>query len=204
MIFGRQLSWAALAAGLSATLWAQSQPGSFKVLPVEAYPSHQSLGKLKIAAARYESDEETRAAFGKVNPNEYGVLPVLLVFQNTSDQTLLLDRMRLVYQYPGTEVSPLAPAQLPHLLGPKRPNTGPKVPSPIPLPKKKNPLSAIELQTRAFGARTLVRGESASGFFYFETRHHRNAVIYITGIREALTGQELFYAEVPLDPASVD
>ena len=135
----RPLSFIALCASLAAALWAETQPGTFKVLPVDAYPSRQALGKLKIAAVRYESDEDTRVAFGKVNPNEYGILPVLLVFENGSEETLLLERMKLVYQYPGTEIAPLPPGQLPYMLGPKRPNTGPKISSPIPLPKKKKP-----------------------------------------------------------------
>jgi hypothetical protein len=185
----------------AALLFAQ---GTFKVGPAASYPSHQSLGKMKIAAVKYESDEETKQAFGKVNPNEYGILPVYLILENTGDTTLLLDRMRLVYQYPGMEVSPTPPGDLPYALGVKRPSAGPKYPSPIPLPKKKNPLAAVELQTRAFGAKTLIKGESAGGFFYFETRHQRRGVIYITGIREAITNKELFYAEVPLDPAIPD
>ncbi len=158
-----------------------------------------NIGKLKIAAVRYESDTETKQAFGKVNPNEYGVLPVLLILENVGDQTLLLDRMKVVYQYPGNEVLPIAATDLPYLLGVKRPNSGVKYPSPIPLPKKKNPLSAIELQTRAFAAKTIIKGDSASGFFYFETRYRKSAVIYVTGIREAITNKELFFADVPLD-----
>lgn len=158
-----------------------------------------NLGKLKIAAVRYESDTDTKQAFGKVNPNEYGVLPVLLILENIGDQTLLLDRMRVAYQYPGTEVLPMAASDLPYLLGVKRPGTGMKYPSPIPLPKKKNPLGAVELQTRAFAAKTIIKGDSASGFFYFETRYRKSAVIYITGIREAITNKELFFADVPLD-----
>jgi hypothetical protein len=173
--------------------------GSFKPGPAASYPSHQNLGQLKIAAVKFESDEETRPPFGKLNPNEYGILPVLLIFENTAENTLLLDRMRVAYQYKGNEVLPTAAAELPYALSPKRPRTGPSYPVPIPLPKKKNPMSAVELQTRAFGAKTLLKGETASGFFYFETRHQRNAVIYITGIREGVTGKELFFAEVPLD-----
>lgn len=177
-------------------LWGQ---GGFRPGPAGSYPSRQNVGGLAIAAVKYESDEETRAAFGKVNPNEYGVLPVLLVFENTGGQTLLLDRMRVAYQYKGNEVLPTPPPDLPYALAPKRPGSGPGYKSPIPLPKKKNPMAAVELQTRAFGAKSLLKGESASGFFYFETRHQRNAVIYITGIREGVTGKELFFAEVPLD-----
>lgn len=159
----------------------------------------QTIGKLKIAAVRYESDTDTKQAFGKVNPNEYGVLPVLLIFENTGEQTLLLDRMKVAYQYPGNEVLPMAATDLPYLMGVKRPGSGPKYPVPIPLPKKKNPLSAIELQTRAFGAKSIIKNDSASGFFYFETRYRKSAVIYITGIREAITNKEVFFAEVPLD-----
>jgi hypothetical protein len=107
--------------------------------------------------------------------------------------------MRVAYQYKGNEVLPTPPGDLAYAAGVKRPGTGPKYPVPIPLPKKKNPMAAIELQTRAFAAKTLLKGETASGFFYFETRHQRNAMIYITGIREGVTGKELFFAEVPLD-----
>lgn len=176
--------------------WGQ---GAFKPGAVAGYPSHQTAGPLALAAVKYESDEETRAAFGKVNPNEYGVLPVLLILENRGEQTLLLDRMRVAYQYRGTEVLPTPAQELPYLLGVKRPNTGPRYPSPIPLPKKKNPLSAVELQTRAFTARTLLAKDTAWGFYYFEVRHRKDAVLYITGIREGVTGKELFYVEVPLD-----
>ncbi|MBI5083841.1 MAG: hypothetical protein HZB13_04500 [Acidobacteria bacterium] len=185
-----------LCAAAVAAAWAQE---GFKHGAVASYPSHQNLGKLKIAAVKYESDEETRPAFGKLNPNEHGFLPVLLIFENTSDQTLLLDRMRVTYQYPGAEVRATPPGDLAYSQSPKKPRTGPEYRAPFPLPKKKNPMAAVELQTRAFGAKTLLKGETASGFFYFETRHYRRAVIYITGIREAITGKELFYAEVPLD-----
>ncbi len=188
-----------LIVSLTSLAWAQTgfQPGK-----AADYPSNQKVGQLRIAAVRYESDTDTRRAFGKVNPNEYGILPVFVIFENTGADTLLLDHMKLVYQYSGNEVSPTPPGDLPYAIAPRRPNTGPGVHSPIPLPKKKNPMGAVELQTRAFGAKTLEKGDSASGFFYFQTRHQRNAVLYITGIRVGTTGKELFYAEVPIDPAT--
>ena len=102
-----------------ALVWAQ---GVFKPKPAAEYPSHQSIGKLRIAAVKFESDEETRAPFGKVNPNEYGVLPVYLILENTSDQTLLLDRMRVAFQFTGGEIAPTAPRRCP--IAPKRPGTG--------------------------------------------------------------------------------
>jgi hypothetical protein len=179
-----------------AIVWAQS---AFKAKPAAGYPSHQDLGKLKIAAVKFESDEETQPAFGKVNPNEYGVLPVFLILENTSDQTLLLDRMKVAFQFSGNEIAPTPPGDLPYLIAPKRPGSGPAVPLPIPLPKKKNPMGGIELQTRAWSARTLLKGESATGFFYFQARYRKNAKIYVTGIREGITGKELFYVDVTMD-----
>ena len=44
----------------------------------------------------------------------------------------------------------------------------------------------------------LPPGEQANGFFYFQTSHRRGAKIYLTGIREANSGKELFYFEIPL------
>jgi hypothetical protein len=181
-----------------AVVWAQS---TFKPKKAAEYPSHQDLGKLKIAAVKFESDEETQPAFGKVNPNEYGVLPVFLILENTSDQTLLLDRMKVAFQFSGGEIAPTPPGDLPYLIGPKRPNTGPGVSLPFPLPKKKNknPMGGIELQTRAWSAKTLLKGESATGFFYFQARYRKNAKIYITGSREGIRGKELFYVDVAMD-----
>lgn len=169
----------------------------FRPKPAASYPSHQKVGPLVLAAAKFETDEETKPLFGGVNPNEHGVLPVLLILENRGEETLLLDRMRVAYQAGRYEVQPTPAQQLPSLVGPRRPSLGPR--APIPLPKKKNPLAKVEFETRAFGAKTLLKGESAHGFFYFETRHRRDAILYITGIREGISGKELFYAEVPID-----
>jgi hypothetical protein len=174
----------------------------FRPKPAADYPSRQVIGKLTLAAVKYESDEECREPFGKLNPNEYGVLPVMLVLQNNGDETLLLDRMEVYYQVGSSRIEPTPSTDLPFLRPPKKPSLGPSYPVPIPLPKKKNPMSNVDLDARAFTAKTLLKGESASGFFYFRTRHHRNSVIYVSGIREGRTNKEIFFAELPLDSPS--
>jgi len=178
-------------------MFAAAADEPFRPRPAESHPSHQKVGPLVLAAVKFETDSETKPLFGNVNPNEYGVLPVLLILENRGEETLMLDRMRVSYQFRGGEVLPTPARELPSLLGPRRPYMGPR--APIPLPKKKNPLAKMEFEARAFGAKTLLKGETAHGFFYFETRHQRNAVLYITGIREGVSGKELFYAEVPID-----
>jgi len=202
MRVARKLLMLSLCGLIALTLvWAQS---AFNPKTAKEYPSHQDLGKLRVAAVKFESDEETRPAFGKVNPNEYGVLPVFLILENTSEQTLLLDRMKVAFQFQGGEIVPTPPGDLPYLIGPKKPNSGPALPLPIPLPKKKNPMGGIELQTRAWSAKSILKGESATGFFYFQARYRKNAKIYITGIREGITNKELFYVDVAMDTPVVD
>jgi len=178
-------------------LAAASVQAPYKAKPADSYPSRQKVGPLVLAAVKFETDAETKPLFGNTNPNEYGVLPVLLILENRGEETLLLDRMRVTYQFRGGEVLPTPAQELPSVLGPRRPNMGPR--APIPLPRKKNPLAKVEFETRAFGAKTLLKGETAKGFFYFETPHRPGAFLYITGIREGVSGKELFFAEVPVD-----
>jgi hypothetical protein len=64
---------------------------------------------------------------------------------------------------------------------------------------KKNPLNAWEIEGRAFAAKMLPAGQTASGFFYFQTGLQRGATLYLSGLADASSGQELFYFEIPLE-----
>jgi hypothetical protein len=44
----------------------------------------------------------------------------------------------------------------------------------------------------------LPAGQTASGFFYFQTGLETGSTIYISGMSEASSGKELFYFELPL------
>jgi hypothetical protein len=51
---------------------------------------------------------------------------------------------------------------------------------------------------RAFVAKMIPPGDSAYGFFYYQTGHRRGSQLYIRGLREAQTGNELFFFEIPM------
>jgi len=195
------LSLIAVGAWCGAAPYASEPVAPFRPAPAAAWPSHQTIGDVAFAAVRYESDADTQPIFGKANPNEHGVLPVLLMIENKGKENLLLDQMKIEFMAPGgVRLDPTAAKDLPYLIGPKRPNTGPTYPMPIPFPRgKKNPLANVAFDTRAWGAKNILPGESAHGFFYFQTEWRRNAYIYISGIREGRTMKEVFYAEVPMD-----
>src|SRR5437899_1647688 len=72
----------------------------FSTRPAASYRSHQTNEKVTIAAVPFYRDDQARAAFGKANPNQIGVLPVLIVIQNDSNQTLFLENMRVQFLPP--------------------------------------------------------------------------------------------------------
>ena len=187
-----------IAAGLAADKNAPFRPG-----PAASYPRHQTISKLTIAADVYAARERTKTAFGKFDPAKYGILPILVVMRNDSAKALRLDRMRVEYIRPDRRsIDPIPAEDIPYLRGSKKPKIS-RVPYPNPVPglggrSRKNPLGASAIQERAFTARMLPPNDSASGFFYFQTANHTGAMLYITGVSEAATGQELFYFEIPL------
>ena len=108
-----------------------------------------------------------------------------------------LDRIRVDYVAPdGGHVDATPAADVRYLRGPAKPE---QVPNPMPhIHRNKNPLDAWEIEGRAFSAKIIPAGESAGGFFYFQTGHQANSRLYVTGIQEAGSGRELLYFEFPL------
>lgn len=185
---------------LSITAWAAGKDKRFEVQPADSYPTKQTSEGLIIAAVPYTTAEQMKSAFGKLNLNAYGVLPVLLVMRNGGGQTLNLRQMEITYVTPGryrVDATPASDVQ--YIEGPRRPNFGGSpIPNPIPR-KRKNKLASFEIEGYAMNAKMLPPGESAHGFVYFQTPHLKGSHIYIRGITEARTGKELLYFEIPLD-----
>lgn len=182
---------------------ADKEHEQFVVGPASSYPYKQSSEGVTIAADVYETGDKVKEAFGKHNPYDYGVLPILVVIDNHSPKAIRVDRMTVEYNMPGHGKVEATPASdLRYLFGVKQPRPNP---SPIPgLPGvgrvKKSPLSDWEIEGRAFAAKMIPPNESASGFFYFQTGHRSNSSLYLTGMEEAGTGRELLYFEIPLAP----
>jgi hypothetical protein len=165
------------------------------------FVAKSTQAKVTVGVKAYEREEDLRAAFGKTPLERYGVLPVLVVIDNDGPKAIAL-RLRVefidgkndkIQPTPPTEVQYLKPAKAPSMMDPSRQ-------SPIPLPKKKNPLASWEVDGRAFSAKMVPAGDSVSGFFYFQTEIWKGARIYIDGMTDTSTGEPLFYFEIPLEP----
>jgi hypothetical protein len=185
-----------------AAAFAADKDVPFRPAPAGSYPHRQSSERVTIAADPYNSGDKIKAVFGKLDPYQHGVLPVLIVIQNDSGQTLQLDRMELQYVGPNHNKVEATPAADVKYVGssPQRPGAVPTTPGRVIVMKgKKSPLDVWEIEGRAFTAKMIPPGQTASGFFYFQTGIQRGATIYLNGLREAATGKELFYFEIPLD-----
>jgi len=190
----------ALLLSIAAGFVAAKDPPKFVPGPASSYPAKQTVDKLTIAAIAYDTEEVAKTAFGKVDPNHYGILPILVVMDYTGDSALYLENMSVRYVAPdGSHIEATPASEVPYAIAPKQPNLGgPKSPIPLPRSGKKNPLNGWDCKGGRSSRRCYLRTSPAHGFFYFHTAHFRASQLYITGIREAATGKELFYYEIPL------
>jgi len=186
----------------AATFADKKSDSKFSPGPASSYPNKQTNDNVTIAAVAYDTEELAHTAFGKLDPNQYGVLPVLVIIQNDTDTPLKLNVLEAEYN-PATgrhvEATPAADVQT--LGGPEKiPSiSGPRTSIPLPHKSHKNPLGVMEIEGRSFAAKLIPAHDSANGFFYFQTEHHPGATIYLTGIKLAGTGKDVMFFEIPLD-----
>ncbi len=161
--------------------------------------SHQTANQVTVGAKSYDKPELTEEAFGKKTDFlKYGVLPVLVVIENKGRNALDLQYLEVnLVASDGRHAAAVSPDELFHVGRPtKRPGIKPL---PIPTSRKKNPLETPEIAVRAFIAKMLPPGDSTSGFFYFEAKPEAGDKIYLNGIRDARSKQEMLYFEFPLE-----
>lgn len=172
----------------------------FKPGPAGSY-AHQTSGPVTVGAKPYNREELTESAFGKkIDLLKYGVLPVLVVVENKGKEPVDLQNLEVsLVASDGRHANAVSPDDLIHLGSPaKRPGIKQ---TPIPMPKKKNPMNSPEIVMRFFAAKMLPPGDSASGFFYFEAKSERGDKLYLNGMREARSGKDIMYLEFPLEEA---
>ncbi|MCC6585929.1 MAG: hypothetical protein IT168_04350 [Bryobacterales bacterium] len=195
----RTAALALLSSPLAALAQKKDDKPGFRPAKASTFENAQKGSGLVLAAAVYTSDAEASQAFGKLNPYEYGVLPVLFLIENNGKQTIRLEGIQVQYiSADRQKIDNIPPNEVRFLRAPKRPKMPGTDPLPIPRRKPKNPLEAFEIEARAFTAKMLPAGESAHGFFYFQAIHKPGAKLYVTGLREAATNNDLFYFEIPL------
>ena len=190
-----------LAVSIATGFPADNEKSKFEVKSAASYPHRQTSEKVTIAAEPMETDEQTREAFGKVNPYRYGVLPVLIVIQNDGTDAIKVDRMKLTYELPDhSRIEATAPQDVRFIHGTTAPNRLPGVAGGVTIKRTpKNPLAEWEIEGREFAAKMIPAGQSASGFVYFQVEQSSAAAsVYISGLEDPVSGKELYFFEIPM------
>jgi hypothetical protein len=111
----------------------------FSPPPISSITGKTTNDGVTVAAIPYTTDEQAKPAFGKLNPYEHGVLPVLMIIQNDSKKAIKLDGMKVEYIDRGRERIENTPAaEVPYVKGPRKPTIGPGPIPGIKLKKKKS------------------------------------------------------------------
>jgi hypothetical protein len=172
----------------------------FSPPPASSLENKQTQAKVTVAAQPYVKESDVKAAFGKADLPKFGILPVLVIIQNDSEKTLRLDLKAEYIDPAGRHIEAISPQDVVYAgKSPSRPDMNPR-PLPFPRSSGKNRLNTWEIEGRAFSTHMVPPGDSAHGFFYFNTALQSGAKLYLTGLSEAQTGKELFYFEIPLGP----
>src|SRR5437899_8658062 len=90
---------------------APKDAAAFKVGEAASFAAHQTNEKITIGVDPYASGDKVKAAFGKLDPYEFGVLPVMVVIQNDSDKSIRLDRIKVEYSGPNHNRVDATPAR---------------------------------------------------------------------------------------------
>ena len=185
-----------------AAAFAADKESTFRPPPAESMAHRQTSEQVTIGADPFDTAAKVKTAFAKLDPNQYGVLPVLVVIQNDSKATVDTSRLEVRYKAPGVPAVENTPAaDVKFLNGARKPGY---VPAPIGgggvmLKNKKNPLDVWEIEGHGFAAKMIPPGQTASGFFYFQADLKAGATINLDGLTQAPGGKELFYFEIPLE-----
>ncbi len=189
-------------------VWAAGER-TFRVYPAKDYPARQGEKNVTAAVKPYVDEREVKQAFGKAKPLKYGFVPVLVVITNDSDDAYDLKDLKVRFVTSDREgLDPMSAEDLKYFQPNSQPKDRPRYIPPLPglnKPRvKKGPLAKSSITEREFKAPVIAPHSSVSGFFYYGTGTQPDpipgAAIYLSGIRNLRTGQELFYFEIPLDP----
>ena len=165
-----------------------------------SYKGSMTTEKITMAAVPFLSEEQVRSAFGKVNPNKYGVLPVLVILENGTGKALKVNLEADFVGPDGKHMEATPTSDVTFIGGSgKAPPLPHSNPLPFPRKSKNGPLNTWEIEGHAFTAKLVPVGEKVYGFVYFQTDYRPGSKLFVSGISDASTGKEYLYFEVPME-----
>jgi hypothetical protein len=188
---------------LSAQDRAKFEPG-----PASSYARRQSGEGITVGVEVFRGRDKIKQAFPKADLEKFGIVPVLVVIANDNDHVVHLDRLQV--ELITSDRQQIKPTPAEEVLLPPRVQRPELTPRPSPIPgigrgnrSGRRPNEEAEVVEREFVAPVLAARSNANGFFYFRLGKGPDrltgAKLYLGGMRNAQTGREVLYFEIPLD-----
>src|SRR5205085_6078504 len=127
--------------------------GKFRPGPASSYKGHQTNENITIAAVPYITSDQASSAFGKVNPYQRGILPILVLIQNDTGKAMRLNLQTELVDLSNRHIESMPAGDVVLFGGVKKaPGIPGASPNPLPFPRgpKKGPLNTWEIEGRAF------------------------------------------------------
>jgi hypothetical protein len=184
-------------------LWAAKEFSMPKVQPALSYAAHDHHRAENVTVGIEPYDTPVKAKIFVVNYREHGLLPVLLVITNDSEQPVELSNMKAqLVTANRVKLSPATTDDIYRRITHVRPHG---TSFPLPLPKTKggvNTKEYNEIDGALFRAKAVEPRASQAGFLFFDISDVPDPLVgasfYLTGVRDS-AGNELMYFEVSLD-----
>jgi len=181
------------------------------VAHASTYALHETHKDEKVTIAAEPCDTPQSRSIFKENYWEHGLFPIRLLISNDSDQTLMLQDLRI--EYITARRDKLQPATNDDIYRKfVRPNRAdqshPGMHLPFPVGKKKEAISKDtqeEYESAQFAPVPVTPHSTHAGYLFFDMQGEPpepGAHLYISGIKAGT--KELFYFELPLDKPATD
>jgi hypothetical protein len=176
------------------------------VAHASTYALHEAHNDEKVTIAADPVDAQKMSGVFKENYWERGLFPVRLLISNDSDQTLMLQDLKI--EYITARRDKLQPASSDDIYRKfVRPNRAdkshPGMHLPFPVGKKKEAISKDtreEYESAQFAAVPVTPHSTHAGYLFFDMEGdppEPGAHLYISGIKAGT--KELFYFDIPMD-----
>lgn len=179
-----------------------------KTQPAAAYPAHDYHSNEKVTVGLDPYDAPPKANIFVIHYHERGLLPILVVITNDSDEPVTLSAIKAeLVTGDGTKLAPATDDDIYRRIS--HPNaSGARTPLPFPTKRVKGGVNSkewSEIETASFKAKAVEPRSSQSGFLFFDVADIPNPLkgshFYLTGVQDS-SGNALMYFDVPLEKAS--
>ncbi len=174
------------------------------------YPLHEAHNDEKVTIGLDPVDTPEKAGIFKLDYQRYALYPVRLIISNDSDQTLMLQDLKILYiTATRDKLEPASSADIyRRLVKPnKADNSKPGMKLPFPVGKKKEPISKDameEYEAAQFAIVPVTPHSTNSGYLFFDMigmdKPGPGSHLYISGIKAGT--QELFYFDIAMSQPS--